>query len=642
MVRIKSRSFCQAAAGLLYRESPPAVASGMMMLWENPPSRGPAGALRLIPGTELASRRLAATGCSSCFGCLSLRLAPAADAPVEKTKDPPPTPPPPVSNATTTEAQDEEGRPQQCRSSPIRPSSANPPTARWIASTAMRASTPKASRTVSPLTPVNCASCHDDVGRRHAFTRDWPVTGLPAGEDTTCYYLPRHPRRGAREIGRIPFRPRPADGLVRPLPSAAHDQFLASAHGHALAAGMAEAPACLDCHRLPVARRPEDKLQIERKLAQTNLCESCHLKKSEVGARTLMGSKFVSSFDKSVHGAALQRGLVDAANCVDCHGSHEMNQAMVAGSRVQTRPIPETCARCHKSQTAEYNFSVHAVALRRGNLDSPVCTDCHGEHDILAHTNPDAPVYARNVAQEVCASCHASGRVAKKYGMATDAVQTFSDSYHGLAARGGAARWSIAPAATVRTRSNPTSIRPPRSTRPILASPAASATPAQPAVHRRPGPRQPRPAHESPILYWIANLYVVLIFLVIGGMTLHNLSISSGSCSTSSPSKGRDPRGTGAAPPASAHDRPRAPAARRAGPQFHPAGPDRLHAALSRGVVGGRHPHREQQRVRRAGAPAPAGGRGAHRRGSVARSAISPSRRKAGGCSSTCCRAGAM
>ncbi len=85
-----------------------------------------------------------------------------------------------------------------------------------------------------------------------------------------------------------------------------------------------------------------------------------------------------------------------------------MNQAMVAGSRVNKANLPVTCARCHKTQTAEYNFSVHAVALRKGNLDSPVCTDCHGEHDILAHTNPDAPVYARNVAQDVCASCHAS------------------------------------------------------------------------------------------------------------------------------------------------------------------------------------------------------------------------------------------
>ena len=38
-------------------------------------------------------------------------------------------------------------------------------------------------------------------------------------------------------------------------------------------------------------------------------------------------------------------------------------------------------------------------------------------------------------------------------------------------------------------------------------------------VHVSPEQRQ-----ESPILYWIATLYVVLIFLVIGGMTVHNLA----------------------------------------------------------------------------------------------------------------------
>ena len=136
------------------------------------------------------------------------------------------------------------------------------------------------------------------------------------------------------------------------------------------------------------------------KLAQTTLCESCHLKKAAVGERTLLGSKFVSSFDRACTGAALQRGIVDAANCVDCHGSHEMNQAMVAGSRVNKARLRDLRA-LPQDPGRRVPFSIHAVALRNGNLDSPVCTDCHGEHAILGHTEPASPVYARNVAQDV-------------------------------------------------------------------------------------------------------------------------------------------------------------------------------------------------------------------------------------------------
>jgi formate dehydrogenase gamma subunit len=376
-----------------------------------------------------------------------------------------------------------------------------------------------------PPAPVQCAACHEDVSRRHAFHPRLSRAPAALGEDTDCTAC--HGTHAAAPVKspEFPFaRNRQADSCGR-CHRPARDQFLASAHGHALAGGMTDAPACLDCHHLPVARRPGDQMQIGLKLAQTNLCESCHVEKSSVGARTLMGAKFVSSFDKSVHGAALQRGLVEAANCVDCHGSHEMNQAMVVGSRVSKQRIPETCAHCHKSQTAEYNFSVHAVALRQGNLDSPVCTDCHGEHDILAHTNPSSPVYARNMSQEVCASCHASGRVAKKYGMATDAVQTFADSYHGEAARGGATEVvncsSCHSAHAIKSPLDPTSSV-------YKANLVATCGQCHPGanqgftvgrVHVSPGQRA-----ESPILYLIANVYVVLIFLVIGGMTFHNLS----------------------------------------------------------------------------------------------------------------------
>ena len=81
---------------------------------------------------------------------------------------------------------------------------------------------------------------------------------------------------------------------------------------------------------------------------------------------------------------------------------------------------------------------MHAVALRKGNIDSAGCTSCHGEHDIKLHTDPTSRVHKSNLAQQVCAECHASVRLTSRYGLANDTFKTFSDSYHGLAVRGGA------------------------------------------------------------------------------------------------------------------------------------------------------------------------------------------------------------
>ena len=377
----------------------------------------------------------------------------------------------------------------------------------------------------APLKSVACVSCHKEPGRTHVFHLRLAGLPLPRSDDTECTAC-----HGTHAVARVksaafPFTPAQQAESCGRCHQSVRDQFLASAHGRALAAGRKEAPACLDCHRQPVARLPGEKVRLELKLTQTRLCESCHLKKAAVSDETLLGTRFVASFERGVHGAALGRGVVEAANCVDCHGSHEMNQSMVAGSRVHKSHLPETCAKCHQAQTAEYNVSVHAVALRRGNLDSPICTNCHGEHEILAHTNPASPVYARNVAQQVCASCHASVRLTKKYGLATDSFQTFSDSYHGLAVRGGAVEVvncaSCHSSHAIKSHLDPTSTI-------YKDNLAATCGQCHPGANQRftIGRVHVSPAQRvgSPVLYWIANLYVTLIFVVIGGMLVHNLA----------------------------------------------------------------------------------------------------------------------
>ena len=376
----------------------------------------------------------------------------------------------------------------------------------------------------SPVTPVNCASCHDDIGPKHAFHPRLAKAPFPAGRDTDCTACHGTHDVVPRKSPAFPFTPARETTACGSCHGPEQKEFLASAHGRAIGQGIKDAPDCLACHRKPIASPAPGQGRLALKLDQVALCESCHLAKAEVAGKTLLGRHFVASFEQSVHGAALAGGEVNAPSCVDCHGSHQMNQAMAAGSRVNPQHIPDTCAKCHVQIAADYAASVHAGALRQGNADSPVCTTCHGEHDIRAHTDPTSPVYSKNVAQQVCASCHASVRLTKKYGMAGDVFQTFSDSYHGLAERGGAVVVvncaSCHGAHAIKSPADPTS---PVNKRNLAATcgqchPGANTRFTIGQVHVSATQRD-----RSPILYWIANFYVILIVLVVGGMGLHNL-----------------------------------------------------------------------------------------------------------------------
>ena len=373
--------------------------------------------------------------------------------------------------------------------------------------------------------PVDCAGCHDDIGAKHAFHRRLGLTPIPAGADTACADCHGTHAVTASNSPDFPFvRARQTEACGR-CHRSARDEFAASAHGKAF--GAADAPSCLVCHTKPIVGAVRGVPEISVKLAQAALCESCHVDKPAVANQALRGTHFVASFDQSVHGAALHRGNAKAANCVDCHGAHEMNRAMAASARMGKLLAAETCAKCHASVASAYQSSVHAAALRRGSLDSPTCTDCHGEHDIRAHTDPTSPVYASNLARQVCATCHASVALTKRYGLTSNSFQTFSDSYHGLAEREGSLTVancaSCHSAHAIKSALDPTSsVNKANLVRTCgQCHPGANTRFTEGSVHVSLYAPDGKDGN-SPILHLIATLYVILIVVVVGGMFLHN------------------------------------------------------------------------------------------------------------------------
>jgi predicted CXXCH cytochrome family protein len=117
----------------------------------------------------------------------------------------------------------------------------------------------------------------------------------------------------------------------------------------------------------------------------------------------------------SIHGFALsQEGLLVAANCQSCHGSHHILSYKDPQSPTYKTNIPSTCGKCHASIEAEYEAGIHGKAVAAGNLKAPVCTDCHTAHAILQPTE----AAFRMQSTPICGSCH------------KDKLSTYRDTFH--------------------------------------------------------------------------------------------------------------------------------------------------------------------------------------------------------------------
>jgi hypothetical protein len=126
----------------------------------------------------------------------------------------------------------------------------------------------------------------------------------------------------------------------------------------------------------------------------------------------------VRAYNTSLHAIARQKGNLEAATCLDCHGNiHEVLPSSDPNSRVSHLNIPKTHGSCHGQKFVmqssglsaapfiSYQASVHGKAVAAGSEKAAVCTDCHGTHDILPPGDSKSTIFKFNV-PTTCAKCH--------------------------------------------------------------------------------------------------------------------------------------------------------------------------------------------------------------------------------------------
>jgi len=248
---------------------------------------------------------------------------------------------------------------------------------------------------------TDCLSCHGDVTMQDA-------AGHNVGVDANAFHSSVHSDLGCSACHASikayphPDHPQPVKCVSCHADEAA--ALVGSVHEHS-----ADQP-CTTCHGTAHAILPKDNPKSAvYPLNIPATCGKCHGDAAMAKQHHL--ANVYPQYMDSIHGYAVsQEGLLVAANCESCHGSHHVLSHTDPKSPTFKAAIPATCGKCHAGIRTQYTAGVHGTALAAGNLNAPSCTDCHTAHTI------GQPTMAQST--PMCGSCHQAQ------------LSTYRDTFH--------------------------------------------------------------------------------------------------------------------------------------------------------------------------------------------------------------------
>lgn len=176
------------------------------------------------------------------------------------------------------------------------------------------------------------------------------------------------------------------------------------------------AAACADCHTPHDIRSSKDTESATYALNLPATCSRCHGDPATIKQGHIKIGNIADMYKDSIHGRAISKsGLIVAANCTSCHGSHDIRQKSDPASLVNRANLPAMCGECHGGIKTQYSSGVHGAAFDGGNAKAPVCADCHSAHQIQ---RAEVTSWQLDVIRE-CGTCHA------------EKIKTYNDTFHG-------------------------------------------------------------------------------------------------------------------------------------------------------------------------------------------------------------------
>ena len=255
----------------------------------------------------------------------------------------------------------------------------------------------------TPVAPVNCAGCHDDVDEifrssihgQLMFMGDTDVPDCSSCHGKHNIYPAEDNRSTVNKFNLMYTCARchqskelqEKRGFARPdaLP-----QFYESVHAKGLMRdGLIVAPSCNDCHGTHEIQNSTNPASPIHRRNVYKTCGKCHTKVEEV-------------YEKSIHGQLAEQDDTRGPVCIDCHESHRIVSPETVAYKQYS---DERCGNCHDDQLERYRETFHGKAMRLGATEVAACYDCHGYHDIVASEDPASPIHPDNKVQ-TCSKCH--------------------------------------------------------------------------------------------------------------------------------------------------------------------------------------------------------------------------------------------
>lgn len=141
-------------------------------------------------------------------------------------------------------------------------------------------------------------------------------------------------------------------------------------------------------------------------------CVLCHPDTYEALKGSVHGQKLFSPKTPEVAGRA------DGPLCLDCHGNpHYITRSINRTSPVNHGNLLYTCGNCHEDEgiikrhglgahvIEKYKESFHGKKYMLGHTGVPICSTCHGSHNIMKWDAPGSPAIGAGKVK-TCGKCH--------------------------------------------------------------------------------------------------------------------------------------------------------------------------------------------------------------------------------------------
>jgi predicted CXXCH cytochrome family protein len=187
------------------------------------------------------------------------------------------------------------------------------------------------------------------------------------------------------------------------------DEKLKSKPHHALMTGRPNAPPCIECHG---AHSVKKITAWKAGLNENQYCLTCH--NQDMNKTHLNGE----SLSLHIEQAQLSASVHNRHACKDCHTGFSMASHPVESfrsSRDHSVLVSDACRKCHQEKYSAVKESIHYSIMSQGDMNAPVCTDCHGFHTVGAKAIYDT------MSGVPCRKCH------------EEVFSVYSDSVHGMA-----------------------------------------------------------------------------------------------------------------------------------------------------------------------------------------------------------------